>query len=131
MRGLTDRLIAFNSRYGRPVRLTPTVELPEEEIAQFVAKLDEEIGELNRAIEQKDLTGIADGLGDAVYVIAGIAVQYGLDVDALVDIVHRSNMTKEHDEDRGPVKGASYRQPEIEGAIAAMRLRDGKGAVRT
>lgn len=122
MRGLTDRLTAFNVRFGRPVREYPSSSLPTDEIAQALQKLDEELQELLEAIDAADLVGIADGLGDVIYVVAGISVQFGIDIDHVLDLIHRSNMTKDvHDE--GPMKGDSYSRPQIEAAIANMTIR--------
>src|SRR6185437_13699609 len=105
IRGLTDRLSAFNRRFGRPVRSQPTVELPMAEVQQFVTKLREEVSELIQAISLGELVDIADGLGDSIYVISGIALQYGLDIDVILDVVHRSNMTKDPSIDGEPRKG--------------------------
>lgn len=118
-RSLTDRLVAFNGRFGLPVRTKPTVIDNQEEIDQFLGKLDEEVTELRRAVMERELVRIADGLGDALYVIAGVAVQYGLDIDQIIDTVHRSNMTKGSSKTGGPVKGDAYRRPMLEAIFRA------------
>jgi NTP pyrophosphatase (non-canonical NTP hydrolase) len=59
-----------------------------------VALLEEEVGEFVAASEQGDLVGIADALADIVYVVYGTALTYGIDLDAVLREVHRSNMSK-------------------------------------
>lgn len=45
-------------------------------------------------VEAKSLTGIADALGDLLYVVYGAAVTYGIDLEPVFNEIHRSNMTK-------------------------------------
>jgi len=54
----------------------------------------EEVSEFAAASEKGDLVGIADALGDIVYVVYGTALTYGIDLDAVMREVHRSNMSK-------------------------------------
>lgn len=41
-----------------------------------------------------DLTGIADGLSDVLYVVFGTAAAYGIDIQEVFNEVHRSNLSK-------------------------------------
>ena len=50
--------------------------------------------ELEEFIDAKSLTGIADALGDLLYVVYGAAVTYGIDMEPVFNEIHRSNMTK-------------------------------------
>jgi len=54
----------------------------------------EEVGEFVAASEKGDLVGIADALADIVYVVYGTALTYGIDLDAVLREVYRSNMSK-------------------------------------
>jgi predicted HAD superfamily Cof-like phosphohydrolase len=71
---------------------------------------------------------LADALGDIVYVAYGAAVTYGLDLDAVLAEIHRSNMSK-LGLDRRPImradgkvlKGPAYRPPDI-GTVLATQL---------
>ena len=123
MRSLTDRLVAFNQKFGRPVRACPSTDLDAAEIEQLLGKLEEEVSELRNAIGGMDLASIADGLGDTIYVIAGISVQFGIDIDKVLDLVHRSNMTKVSSGAGEAVKGRGYRRPALEAALVDMRIR--------
>lgn len=41
-----------------------------------------------------DRVGVADALGDLLYVVYGAAEVYGIDIDRVFREIHRSNMTK-------------------------------------
>jgi len=80
----------------------------------------EEVGEFVAASEKGDLVGIADALADIVYVVYGTALTYGIDLDAVLREVHRSNMSKlGRDgkplirEDGKVVKSENYFPPDI------------------
>lgn len=56
--------------------------------------LREEYQEYLDATELEDLVEIADALGDMVYIIYGTARAYGIDLNAVLTEIHRSNMAK-------------------------------------
>lgn len=56
--------------------------------------LEEESAELVDAVRRGDIVAIADALADIVYVTFGTAVTYGIDLEAVLREVHRSNMSK-------------------------------------
>lgn len=56
--------------------------------------ITEENSELQRAIAMHDRVAIADALADLVYFAIGTAIDLGIDLDACIREVHRSNMTK-------------------------------------
>jgi predicted HAD superfamily Cof-like phosphohydrolase len=62
----------------------------------------EEVEEFARAADACDPVAIADALADTVYIAYGSAVTYGIDLDAVLAEVHRSNMSK-LDDDGHPV----------------------------
>lgn len=75
----------------------------------------EEHLELNTAMAEHDLIGIADALGDLIYVILGTACAYGIDLEPVFQEIHRSNMTKQGKDSSGKVmKGDNYSPPDIE-----------------
>jgi predicted HAD superfamily Cof-like phosphohydrolase len=86
--------------------------------------LAEEVAELDSAMTNADLAKIADGVGDVIYVVLGIALQYGVDADRAVQAVHESNMTRElpsgvaTTSDKVP-RGDGYVPPDIDGVIGA------------
>lgn len=75
--------------------------------------LEEEYREYVEAEATDDLVKIADALGDMVYVIYGTALTYGIDLDAVVAEIHRSNMTKETHPSGKAAKGPGYEPPDI------------------
>ncbi len=77
----------------------------------------EELEELLTSEAKRDLTEVADALGDLLYVVLGTCVSYGIDIEPVFNEIHRSNMTKTKDgylrEDGKYMKGPSYEPPEI------------------
>lgn len=90
-----------------------------------MALLEEEVKELSEASSSRDLVAIADALGDCVYVLYGTALTYGIDLDAVIAEIHRSNMSK-----LGPgrrpllrfdgkvIKGPFYTPPDLAPIVA-------------
>lgn len=85
--------------FGQRYRLKPSVKVSTEEKKLRVALIQEETKELLEAIGQNKLDKIADGIADAIVVILGTAVTYGIPIDTVWDEVMETNMTKT----RGPV----------------------------
>jgi predicted HAD superfamily Cof-like phosphohydrolase len=106
-----------------PIRDEPTRHIPQEERQLRLRLIEEEVGELADAMTHEDLVEIADALADLVYVTYGTALHYGLDLDAAVAEVHRSNMSKAAS--RGSVmrgdgkvlKNPKYRAPDLRRAL--------------
>ncbi len=85
----------FHRTFNHPVLGQPTV--PDEGRCRLrVALLAEELKELETAIQEKDLTEIADALCDLQYVLSGAILEFGLagKFRELFDEVQRSNMSK-------------------------------------
>jgi NTP pyrophosphatase (non-canonical NTP hydrolase) len=55
---------------------------------QQLAKITEELGELNRAVLKNDLFGITDGLGDVQVTLIILAKQLGLDYNACLNVAY-------------------------------------------
>ena len=110
----------FHEAFGLPRASLPILGIPAGLAKLRVDLLVEEVGEFADATAARDLVGIADALADIVYVAYGAAVTYGIDLDAAIREVHRSNMSK-LDEDGQPVyrddgkvlKSARYTAPDI------------------
>jgi predicted HAD superfamily Cof-like phosphohydrolase len=114
----------FHRAYGLPVRERPVDALDVGEMALRQALMDEEVGELREAALAGDLVEVADALADIVYIAYGTAHVYGIDLDAVLDEVHASNMTKLGPDGRvlrradGKVlKGPDYRPPDVARAL--------------
>ena len=82
--------------------------------------IEEELVELKEAIENKNLTEVADALTDILYVTYGAGHAFGVDLDKCFDEVQRSNMSK-LGEDGKPIynesgkvmKGPNYFKPDL------------------
>lgn len=85
----------FHETFNHPIPEKPLI--PAEKRCKLrVSLLAEELKELEQAIEQQDLTGIADALCDLQYVLSGAILEFGLGekFNALFNEVQRSNMSK-------------------------------------
>jgi len=114
MRVVQEKVAEFHRKYGYANPDKPTLVGPEAWDAR--AKLiREELAEYERACENGDLVEIADALADLTYVVVGTAVVHGMDLQPLLDEVHRSNMTKDPaaDNPMKPVKGPRFERPRI------------------
>lgn len=83
----------FHFRFGQTVNDKPTPITPDQ--SYFRAKLmKEELCETVEAMALGDMTEVADGLADLIYVALGTAVEYGIDLDPVFKEVHRTNLLK-------------------------------------
>lgn len=115
---------AFHKAFGLPRRATPSADIPEVLAELRVRLLAEEVKEFAEASAAHDLTAMADALADIAYVVYGTAVTYGIDLDAVLAEVHRSNMSKlGHDGrpilrvDGKVLKSARYTPPDVAGVL--------------
>lgn len=115
----------FHEAFGLPRASRPGTDIPAELAKLRVDLLVEETGEFADASAKNDIVGIADALADIVYVAYGAAVTYGIDLDAALNEVHRSNMSKLDEqgrpvyrEDGKVLKSARYRPPDISGILS-------------
>jgi predicted HAD superfamily Cof-like phosphohydrolase len=85
----------FHQTFKHPILETPTI--PDENRCRLrVALIAEELKELEVAILEKDIVGVADALCDIQYVLSGAVLEFGLGsrFKALFEEVQRSNMSK-------------------------------------
>jgi len=85
----------FHKTFKHPILSQPAI--PDENRCKLrVALLAEELKEMEVAILEKDLVGVADALCDLQYVLSGAILEFGLGdkFKALFDEVQRSNMSK-------------------------------------
>ncbi len=59
-----------------------------------IGLIKEELSELEKAVEDNNMKEVIDALSDMLYVINGMGIELGIDLDKSFDIVHNSNMTK-------------------------------------
>lgn len=113
----------FHETYGLPVRTEPTAHPDEAHLRWKLLK--EEFLEYRDALGAGDVIGIADALADMAYVIHGTALAHGIDLNAVLAEVHRSNMSKlgadgnpVRREDGKVLKGPAYFPPDIARVLA-------------
>lgn len=126
-RSTEDMVREFNTTFGHPVRDTPQIIDSKEssEVLQWAffgsANDQSELEELCQAIANNDIVEIADALGDITWLMYVLAQRHGIDLDAVLREIHKSNMSK-LGEDGKPVfypgtnkigKGPNYRKPDI------------------
>jgi predicted HAD superfamily Cof-like phosphohydrolase len=90
--------------------------------------MTEELNELRLSMAEQDMIGIADGLADLLYVVFGTAIAYGIDMEPVVDEVHRSNMSKVFPDGkvrRDPygkiLKPETFSRPDIQAVLEAQQ----------
>lgn len=105
----------FHKTFKHPVLASPGI--PTEDRCKLrVALLAEELKELEVAILEKDIIGIADAFCDLQYVLSGAILEFGLGekFNALFEEVQRSNMSK-----------ACVSEAEAQATVEHYRKKDG------
>lgn len=82
--------------------------------------LVEEAKELLQALNARNLVEVADGLTDLIYIAVGTALEFGIDLTAVWNEVHRSNMRKYPVCEKCAGKGC----PTCDGRGTVIRRRD-------
>lgn len=114
-----DKVREFHKAFGLTVRDLPGNPHPDD-VALRLELMREERAEVDEAIHIGLFRDIAKELADELYVVYGTAVTYGIDLDAVFEEVHQSNMSK-LGEDGKPLrrpdgkilKGPKYRPAEV------------------
>ena len=82
--------------------------------------IQEELDELNKAIQDKDIVEVADALTDILYVTYGAGHAFGINLDQCFSEVQNSNMSKLGDngkpiynENGKVMKGPNYFKPDL------------------
>lgn len=90
-----NQVAEFHKTFNAPILNTPTI--PSIERCNLrVSLLQEELNELQEAINNNDMVEIADALCDLQYVLSGAVLEFGLGEKfvSLFNEVQRSNMSK-------------------------------------
>ena len=109
----------FMETFGQEVKTQPS--FSSEKINNLRYNLiKEELDELKKAMDNKDLLEVADALTDILYVTYGAGIAFGIDLDKCFDQVQKSNMSKLGNDGRpiynkaGKVmKGPNYFKPDL------------------
>lgn len=130
MKKLQKDISQFMSACGQELPDSPS--LPADEVrALRRSLLAEEVEEYAEAEDDDDLAGIADAIGDIVYIAVGTAAAYGIDMEPIWNEIQRSNMDK-IDKSTGKVsrradgkilKPSNWRGPDIEGELRKQGLK--------
>jgi predicted HAD superfamily Cof-like phosphohydrolase len=88
--------------------------------------MKEENEEYFQAVQDNDLTEIADALGDMLYILCGTIIEHGLQdkIEAIFAEIQRSNMSKLdkngqpiYREDGKVIKGSNYTKPNFDAIL--------------
>ena len=109
----------FMKTFGQRVITKP--QLPDDKTTKLRFDLiKEELNELNKAMDEKNLVEIADALTDILYVTYGAGCAYGIDLDKCFKEVQRANMSKLgkdgkpiYNEKGKVMKGPNYLPPNL------------------
>ena len=120
-----NKVWQFMHSFGQDTLMKPT--LPNDDLAELRLDLiQEEVDELQDALDAKDIVEIADALTDILYVTYGAGHAFGIDLDTCFTEVHRSNMSKLgidgkpiYREDGKVLKGRGYTPPQLAKIIQA------------
>lgn len=94
MRDAFAKVALFHKTYGQPAPDAPTL-ITKERVELRRELIHEEFDEYIDAVDQGDITKIADALADLSYVVIGTAVEHGLTrFGEMFAEVQRSNMSK-------------------------------------
>ena len=109
----------FMETFGQEIK--EKAEFPSDKITSLRHDLiKEELNELKEAIDNKDITEVADALTDILYVTYGAGHAFGINLDRCFEEVQNSNMSKLGSDgkpiynDQGKVmKGPNYFKPDL------------------
>tara|TARA_B100001564_G_C20639401_1_gene671318 strand:- start:144 stop:512 length:369 start_codon:yes stop_codon:yes gene_type:complete len=88
-----EKVKKFMQTFGQEVKTKASI--PSQEITDLrYGLIEEELLELKTAMDNKDLTEIADALTDILYVTYGAGHAFGINLDKCFDEVQNSNMSK-------------------------------------
>lgn len=83
----------FHKAFGHPVSDKPGLDRYDTQRLR-VRLIDEEVTELDMALMSNDLVGVADALGDILYVTYGAAAVFGIPINDVFSAIHQANMRK-------------------------------------
>lgn len=119
----------FHRTFKHPILDQPAI--PDENRCKLrVALIAEELKELEVAILEKDIVGVADALADIQYVLSGAILEFGLGdkFKALFEEVQRSNMSKACNTEEEAIRTVRHYH-EKDGTECYYKQEDGKWLV--
>jgi predicted HAD superfamily Cof-like phosphohydrolase len=122
MKKQIDCVKEFHSSFGLGMSETPKASLGEAVNLLRYNLMKEENEEYLEAVQNNDLTEVADALGDMLYILCGTIIEHGLQykIEEVFDEIQRSNMSKlgadgqpVYREDGKVMKGPNYFKPDF------------------
>ena len=116
----------FHTAFGLGVSETIKGHLGEQINTLRFNLMKEENEEYLEAVQNNDITEIADALGDMLYILCGTIIEHGLQhkIEEVFDEIQRSNMSKLgqdgkpiYREDGKVLKGPNYFKPNFEAIL--------------
>lgn len=92
---LQKQVTEFHEKFGLVVNEKPVI--PDNDLIKLrINLIREEVAEFENELNTNsiDLCAVAKELADILYVVVGTAVSFGIDLEPVLDEVHRSNMSK-------------------------------------
>lgn len=131
--GLIDAFLdveQFHQAGDVPVLMSPAFP-SNERIALRQDLIIEEYTELLNAIDERDMTAVADGITDLIYVLIGTALEFGIPLPDVWLAIHASNMAKidpktgkvRKRDDGKILKPEGWTPPDIAAVLDAARKR--------
>lgn len=115
-------VLEFHRKFGAPIPSEPG--FPSDDRVQLRWRLvHEEYKELFDAIIAGDFVETADAIADLMYVLNGMALEFGFDLRPVFAEVHRANMLKEGGatrEDGKILKPPGWQPPDIAGVLRGV-----------
>lgn len=113
----------FHKTFGHTLNSKPVKSMTEYTQVLRRRLINEEVRELENAMRDNDIVGVAHELGDCLYVLFGTALSYGLGdlLPAVFAEIHAANMSKkmgpneksQNDETGKTCRGPNYFKPNI------------------
>jgi predicted HAD superfamily Cof-like phosphohydrolase len=126
MQDALNKVKQFHETFGLESHESPTTNVSDRIIELRHRLMQEENDEYLEAAKAKDLTLIADALGDKLYILCGTILAHGLQhkITDVFNEIHRSNMSK-LDENGKPIyredgkimKSSKYFLPDIKAVL--------------
>ena len=126
MKRQLEAVTEFHNAFGLGVANEMKSDLGENKNLLRFNLMKEENEEYLDAVQNNDLTEIADALGDMLYILCGTILEHGLQhkIEEVFEEIQRSNMSKlNHDgkpiyrEDGKVMKGPNYFKPNFEAIL--------------
>ena len=112
----------FQEAFGQTPSIHRRVKLIKEEYKELMEAIPLSLVFSYSSVEPMPSDKIKKEAADLLYVLTGLFVDYGWDMDAIFDKVHESNMSKLGDdgkpiyrEDGKVLKSSNYKEPDLSG----------------